>query len=189
MIELVVEKFDSSKKIQKEFIRNNADLVKKIILLLETTFKKGGKLLLIGNGGSAADAQHLAGEFVNKLIFERTPLPVIALTTDTSILTAIANDIDYKNIFARQISAVGKKGDVIFAYSTSGNSPNILEAVEVAKKMGLTTVGFTGEKGKLKDMADIPVMVPSDKTPRIQEVHYILGHIICEILESSMFKQ
>ena len=188
MLKQIVEKFESSYLIQQEFIRNNAVLVEKIILLLEDTFKKGGKLLLCGNGGSAADAQHLAGEFVNKMIFERIPLPAIALTTDTSVLTSIANDIAYKSIFSRQITALGKVGDIIFAYSTSGNSPNILEAVEVGRKMGIVTIGFTGEKGKLKDIVDYTVMVPSKETPRIQEVHYILGHTICELLESKMFK-
>jgi D-sedoheptulose 7-phosphate isomerase len=184
----IVDKFNTSCIVQQEFIKNNSVLVEKIILLLLDTFKKGRKLLLLGNGGSAADAQHLAGEFVNKIRFVREALPAIALTTDIAVLTSIANDIDYKSIFSRQVSAIGKEGDVIFAYSTSGNSPNVLDAVEVGRKMGLITVGFSGDKGNLKDIVDYAVMVPSTETPRIQEVHYIMGHIICEIVESLMFK-
>jgi len=183
----IVEKFDSSCLVQQNFIKDNATFVEKIILLLENSFKNGGKLLLCGNGGSAADAQHLAGEFVNKIVFEREPLPAIALTTDISVLTSIANDIDYKTIFSRQIRSIGKKGDILFAYSTSGNSPNILESVEIARKLEMITVGFSGERGKLKDLVDYAVIVPSKETPRIQEVHYILGHIVCELLESHMF--
>jgi len=189
MIKQITSKFDASYHAQYQFIRDNAVLVEKIIILLQNRFEAGGKLLLIGNGGSAADAQHLAGEFVNKIIFERPPLPAIALATDTSVLTAIANDIDYKYVFARQISAIGREGDILFAYSTSGSSPNILEAVEVGRKMGIITVGFSGARGSLKGMVDYAIVVPSEETPRIQEVHYILGHVICETLESLMFKQ
>jgi D-sedoheptulose 7-phosphate isomerase len=187
MLQLLFSKFESSRKAQDDFIHNSSEVIIKIINLLEQTFKSGNKLLLCGNGGSASDAQHLAGEFVNKILFERSPLPAIALTTDTAVLTSIANDVDYKSIFSKQIQALGKKDDVLFAYSTSGNSPNIIEAVNTAKSMQLKTVGFTGIKGKLKDIVDIPVMVPSSETPRIQEVHYIIGHVICELIEASLF--
>lgn len=187
MLHQIAKKFETSKKVQEEFIRNNMNVVLKIIDLLLETFKSGGKLILFGNGGSAADAQHLAGEFVNKILIERNPLPAIALTTDTAVLTSIANDVDFKFIFSKQIEALGKKGDVVFAFSTSGNSPNVLEAIDVAKKMGLSTIGFSGISGKLKKIVDIPVMVPSAETPRIQEVHYILGHVICEMVEASIF--
>jgi len=187
MIKNIIEKFDTSYRIQQEFILNNADLIERIVCVLEESFIKGGKLLLCGNGGSAADVQHLAGEFVNRMLFDRNPLPAIALTTDISILTAIANDFDYKYIFSRQVEAIGKKGDVIFAYSTSGNSNNVLEAINTCKNIGITSFGFSGNKGKLKNIVDYPVTVQSGETPRIQEVHYILGHVIIEILEAKMF--
>jgi D-sedoheptulose 7-phosphate isomerase len=189
ILKQIVGRFDDSVVVQQVFIKNNSVLVEKIILLLLDTFKKGKKLLLFGNGGSATDAQHLAGEFVNKIRFPREALPAISLTSDVAVMTSIANDIDYKSIFSRQVGAIGKEGDVMFAYSTSGNSPNVLDAVEVGRKMGLITVGFSGDKGKLKDIVDYAVSVPSMETPRIQEVHYIMGHIICEIVESLMFKQ
>lgn len=152
------------------------------------TLNAGGKILLAGNGGSAADAQHIAGEFVSRFNFDRPGLPAIALTTDTSILTAIGNDYGYEKLFSRQIQALANKGDVLFCYSTSGESPNILIACEEAKRKGLIVVGLTGNRrGKIVEMCDILLEVPSDNTPHIQEGHLVLGHIICGQIEKSIF--
>ena len=153
------------------------------------TFKQGGKVILAGNGGSAADAQHIAAEFVNQLCFDRPALSSIALTTDTSILTAIGNDRGYKEIFSRQIEANGQSGDIFIAISTSGNSENLLEALKVCKKKHIISVGWTGESGgKMKDLCDHCLCVPSVETPRIQEAHILIGHIICAIVENTLFK-
>jgi D-sedoheptulose 7-phosphate isomerase len=151
--------------------------------------RTGGKILLAGNGGSAADAQHIAGEFVSRFAFDRPGLPAIALTTDTSILTAIGNDYGYEKLFTRQIQALGNKGDIFIGYSTSGKSPNILRAFEEARTRGLVCVGFTGNRGgPLRDLCDYLLEVPSTDTPKIQEGHLVLGHIICGLVESNLFK-
>ena len=151
--------------------------------------KQGNKILLAGNGGSAADAQHIAGEFVSRFLFDRPGLPAIALTTDTSVLTAIGNDYGYEKLFARQIQALAQPGDVFFAYSTSGNSPNILKALQEAKAMNVTTVGLTGNrKGAMNAGCDYLLEVPSSETPKIQEGHLVLGHIICGLVEEGIFK-
>lgn len=153
-------------------------------------FRNGHKLLLAGNGGSAADAQHLAAEFVNKFNFDRPGLPALALTTDTSILTSVGNDSSFQKIFARQISALGKEGDVFIAISTSGKSSNLVEAMKTAKLKEVITIGMTGASGGLmKELCDICIRVPSDETPRIQEAHILLGHIICSIVEEELFGQ
>jgi D-sedoheptulose 7-phosphate isomerase len=152
--------------------------------------KHGGKLLLAGNGGSAADAQHIAGELVSRFAFDRPGLPAIALTTDTSILTAVGNDYGFEQLFARQVQAHGNKGDVFIGYSTSGKSPNILRAFEVARGRGLTCVGLTGNRGgAMLDLCDFLLEVPSSETPKIQEGHLVLGHIICGLVESAIFKE
>ena len=149
----------------------------------------GNKLLFAGNGGSAADCQHMAGEYVSRFLIERNGLPAIALTTDTSILTAIGNDYGYEMVFSRQIEALGRKGDLLFVYSTSGNSQNILKAVEIAKKMGISVVGMTGlNKGKLDTMCDFIFKTPSIRTPQIQEGHLIAGHAICALVEKQFFQ-
>jgi len=151
--------------------------------------KGGGKVLLAGNGGSAADAQHVAGEFVSRFAFDRPGLPAIALTTDTSILTAIGNDYGFEKLFARQVQAHGNKGDMFIAYSTSGTSPNILHALEEARKMGIICVGLTGNRGgPMREMCDYLLEVPSSVTPKIQEGHLVLGHIFCGLVENAMFK-
>jgi len=151
-------------------------------------FESGGKILLAGNGGSAADAQHIAGEFVSRFAFDRPGLPAIALTVDTSILTAIGNDYGYERLFARQIQALGRRGDVLIAYSTSGNSPNIHAALEQANYLGMISVGLTGKKqGRMKDMCNYLIEVPSSYTPRIQEGHLVIGHILCGLVESTIF--
>ena len=149
----------------------------------------GNKLLFVGNGGSAADCQHMAGEYVSRFLIDRNGLPAIALTTDTSILTAIGNDYGYEMVFSRQIEALGRKGDLLFAYSTSGNSQNILKAIETAKKMGISVVGMTGlNRGKLDTMCDFIFKTPSKRTPQIQEGHLIAGHAICALVEKQFFQ-
>ena len=151
--------------------------------------KNKGKILICGNGGSAADSQHFAAELISKFKLERKALPAIALTTNTSIITAISNDYEFKNIFSRQIKALGQKNDILFAISTSGNSENILEAVKQAKKQHIFTIGLTGEPGgKMKTLCDISLQVPSKNTPRIQESHILIIHIICELIEKHFKK-
>jgi D-sedoheptulose 7-phosphate isomerase len=150
--------------------------------------KQGGKILLAGNGGSAADAQHIAGELVSRFNFDRPGLAAVALTTDTSILTAIGNDYGYERLFARQIEALGRRGDVFIAYSTSGKSPNVLEALRVARERGLVCIGFTGNReAPMPAMCDHVLATPSADTPKIQEGHLVLGHILCSLIESSLF--
>jgi D-sedoheptulose 7-phosphate isomerase len=152
------------------------------------SLKNNGKILLAGNGGSAADAQHIAGEFVSRFMFDRPGLSAITLTTDTSILTAIGNDYGYEKLFARQVQALGRKGDVLIAYSTSGKSPNILEALKAAKAADVVTIGFTGNRGgPMHDLCNYTLAVPSPDTPKIQEGHLVLGHILCGIVEQTLF--
>jgi len=149
--------------------------------------QNSGKILVCGNGGSAADAQHFVAEFIGRFYFDRQPLPAIALTTDTSILTCVANDYSYDEVFSRQVSALGSSGDVLIAISTSGNSQNVINAVHAAKKNGCKTVLLTGKKGgKLDDLCDVVIAVPSDDTPRIQEMHLFVEHMICELAESAL---
>lgn len=150
--------------------------------------KQGNKLLFMGNGGSAADSQHLAGEMVSRFAFDRPGLPAFALTTDTSVLTAIGNDYGYDLLFARQVEAVGRAGDILFGFSTSGKSPNILKALDRARALGLTTVGMTGNRGEaIVGMCDHVIEIPSPSTPKIQEGHIIAGHIICGLIEEALF--
>lgn len=150
--------------------------------------RAGHKLLLCGNGGSAADAQHWAGELVSRFHYDRPGLPAIALTTDTSILTAIGNDYGYDRSFARQVEALGQQGDVLFAISTSGNSKNVVAAIEAARARGMPVVGFTGEGGgEMAGLCDLCLRIPSASTPRIQEGHEVLGHAICAMIEATMF--
>jgi D-sedoheptulose 7-phosphate isomerase len=151
--------------------------------------KQGGKILLAGNGGSAADAQHIAGEYVSRFAFDRPGLPAIALTTDTSILTAIGNDYGYEKLFSRQVQALGNPGDILIGYTTSGKSPNILNAFREARNKGMTCVGMTGNRGgPLAELCDYLLEVPSGETPKIQEGHLVLGHILCGLVENAIFK-
>lgn len=153
-----------------------------------TCMQTGGKILLAGNGGSAADAQHIAGEFVSRFAFDRPGLPAIALTVDTSILTAIGNDYGYEKLFTRQVQALGNKGDVFIGYSTSGKSPNIIGAFKEARSKGLVCIGLTGNRGGLMlELCDHLLAVPSADTPKIQEGHLVLGHILCGLVEQAMF--
>ncbi|WP_277344958.1 D-sedoheptulose 7-phosphate isomerase [Metapseudomonas otitidis] len=151
--------------------------------------KNGGKILLAGNGGSAADAQHIAGEFVSRFAFDRPGLPAIALTVDTSILTAIGNDYGYEKLFARQVQALAQKGDVFIGYSTSGRSPNVLRAFEEARAKDMICIGLTGARGgPMRELCDYLLEVPSSETPKIQEGHLVLGHILCGMVENVIFK-
>jgi len=153
------------------------------------SLRQGGKVLLCGNGGSAADSQHIAAEFVNRFRMERRPLPAIALTTDTSILTAIANDYSYEEVFSKQVAALGSRGDVLIGISTSGSSGNVVSALETARKMGLVTVGFTGARGeKMEGLCDLLLRASTNDTPRIQEFHIFVAHVICDLVERSMFE-
>lgn len=152
-------------------------------------FKSGRKVLLFGNGGSAADSQHIAAEFMNRFQIERPPLPAIALTTDTSVLTSISNDYAFDEVFSKQVKALGKKGDIAIGISTSGNSANVLKAFRAAKKMGMVTIAITAEGGKMASNADIPLAVPSRSIPRIQEAHIAIGHILCDLTDTLLFRQ
>ena len=162
--------------------------VERVVAACCAALRAGNKILFAGNGGSAADAQHLAGELVSRFKFDRPGLAALALTTDTSILTAIGNDYGYDRVFARQVSAVGAPGDVLIAISTSGRSPSILRALEEAKRNGLVTVGFTGANGRdMEPLCQHCIRVPAMETPKIQEGHIALGHIVCGLIECELF--
>lgn len=166
------------------------DLLNRVAGELIQAYRAGKKTLIAGNGGSAADAQHIAAEFVSRFYFDRPALASIALTTDTSALTAIGNDYGYELLFSRQIEANGQPGDFYIAISTSGNSKNVIKSLESAKKLGIKTIGLTGRSGgKMKDMVDYWIGVPSDETPRIQECHILIGHILCAAVEKELFEK
>lgn len=175
----------------KEKVINDPVLVATIQQLTEqivAAFNRGNKVLFCGNGGSAADAQHLAAEFSGRFYTDRNPLPSEALHCNTSYLTAVANDYGYEFVYSRLLKGMGKEGDILVGLSTSGNSGNIIKAFELARTMGITTVGFTGETGgKMKELSDLLVNVPSNDTPRIQECHITIGHIVCQLVEAILF--
>ncbi len=184
----VIEAFEESAAVKRQFVEKNRQAIVDLATRIADSFSHGRKLLLFGNGGSAADAQHLAAEFVNRFMIERPPLPALALTTDTSIITSIGNDYDYSEIFSKQIKALGSEGDIAIGISTSGNSPNIIKAIEAAKAQGILTVGFTGKDGgKVAEMVDMLFNVESKTTARIQETHITLGHVICELVDQILF--
>ena len=188
MENIIQKRFKESTEVQNRFLKENLSRLLDVIKLISHCFEAGNKLFFFGNGGSAADAQHLAAEFVNRYIMDRPPLPAIALTTDTSILTSISNDFSFSEVFAKQLKALGKEGDVAVGISTSGTSPNIIKAFEVAKEMGMKTIALTGnDGGSLVKIADVSLVVPSSSTPRIQEVHILIGHILCELVEHYLF--
>ncbi len=177
-------------RLKDTFINDNLGKVVDVVEALTGALKAGNKILLFGNGGSAADAQHLAGEFVNRFLIERPPLPAIALSTDTSVITSISNDYDFSEIFSKQIRAIGQAGDVAWGISTSGASPNVIKALETAKKIGMITIGFTGKDGgAIAGMVDHSLNVASASTPRIQEVHITVGHAICEMIDFKLFQK
>ena len=177
----------------KELLLRNSELVSTLATvseLLVDTFRKGNKVILFGNGGSAADAQHIAAEFVGRFAFDRPALPALALSVNTSCVTAIGNDYGFDQVFSRQIEALAHPEDVAIGISTSGNSPNVLQAVKAAKKLGLYTVGLTGcTGGKLRTAVDYCICAPSSETPRIQECHILVGHIVSELVEQTIFHE
>jgi D-sedoheptulose 7-phosphate isomerase len=180
---------ESAETKQKIFSECKNDILKAVELLVDC-FKKGNKLLLCGNGGSAADCQHIATELMIRLShhIQRPALPAIALTTDTSNLTAGGNDIGFENVFARNVEGLGDEGDILLAISTSGNSPNVIKAVEMAHKKGMKVISFLGGNGgKLKPLVDLPIIIPSSNTQRIQEGHITVAHIICELVEEELY--
>jgi D-sedoheptulose 7-phosphate isomerase len=180
----IATEIETSIQVKRRVITEQTSVLDEIAQLLIETLRGGKKVLIFGNGGSAADSQHIAAELVSRFRRERGALPAIALTTDTSILTSIANDYSFENVFSRQIEALGQKGDVALGISTSGNSPNVLRGITTAKEKRLMTIGFTGEDGgKLKDCVDLCFRVPSQSTARIQEAHITVAHALCEIIE------
>ena len=189
-IKMILEQVDELTQVNQKMFSDKLLISKlaEVSSICINTFKKDGKLLIAGNGGSAAEAQHFAGELVSRFHFDRPALSAIALTTDSSILTAIGNDYGYEDVFARQIQAHGRSGDVFIAISTSGNSANILKAIQTAKAIGLVVIGLTGRSGgKMKDMCDVCLCAPSDSTPRIQECHLFFEHTLCACIEESLF--
>lgn len=183
-----IQAFNESAEVKLKFVREHADRIVTVAKLIAQAFREGHKVLLFGNGGSATDASHIAAEFVGRYHRTRSPLPAIALGADQAALTCIANDWEYAEIFARQLRALGQKGDVAIAISTSGNSPNVLRAAEAARELDLVTVAWTGGRGgKLAGLVDHPFVVPSTVTARIQESHITLGHVLCEMVEEEFF--
>ncbi len=164
---------------------NNVILAAKTIAM---AYARGNKVLICGNGGSAADAQHIAGELVNRFLFDRPPLPAIALSTDTSILTAIGNDFGFEHVFSKQVRALGKSGDILIGISTSGNSQNVIQAFNVARSMNITTMGIMGSGGKLAELSDILLAVPHPSTPVVQEVHLSIEHLLCRLIDYYLFE-
>ncbi len=190
MEDYIIKIFRESEQAKEAFLNENLNRIVAIVEAITAALTAGNKILLFGNGGSAADAQHLAAEFVNRFIIERPPLPAIALTTDTSVITSIGNDYDFSEIFSKQIRAIGNKGDIAWGISTSGTSLNVVKGLEAAKKAGLVTIGLTGrDGGDVGKMADFHLNVSSNSTPRIQEVHITVGHVICEMVDFKLFQR
>jgi D-sedoheptulose 7-phosphate isomerase len=190
MKDKILKAFEESINVKEKFAEEkNLDKIIEVAKAIANAFNDGKKLILFGNGGSSTDASHIAAEFTNRFKKDRPGLPAIALNTDMAVITSIANDYDFSEVFAKQLKALANEGDVVIAISTSGNSPNILKAMDVAKKKKLTTIAFTGLKGeKLASKATYTFIVPSDNTPRIQETHITLGHIICQMVEEILFE-
>lgn len=173
---------------KQDFYRDHRQQLFLLVDWVVACFRAGNKLMICGNGGSAADAQHLAAEFVNRFLINRAPLPAIALTTDTSILTSVGNDFSYDDIFAKQVEALGKSGDILLGISTSGNSPNVVRACDAAKKIGVRTVVLTGGSGgRLAGEAELALTVPGAKTPHIQEAHLWIEHMLCWLVDERLF--
>jgi D-sedoheptulose 7-phosphate isomerase len=189
MKNLILSILEAGITAKRSCVESNVDTLIRAADMLTTCLAAGGKVLIFGNGGSAADAQHLAAEFINRYQVERPPLAAIALTTDTSVLTSIGNDYHFDDIFLKQIRALGKKGDIAWGLSTSGNSPNVVKAVKAAQKMGMSTIGMTGRGGELGKCAEIVFAVDSDTTARVQETHITLGHILCELVERKLYPE
>ena len=189
MENIILDILNESLRVKKETIQSQIDTIQNAVEVLVNCLKSGNKILIYGNGGSAADAQHIAAEFVNRFNFDREPLAALALTTDTSVITSIGNDYDYNQIFSKQIKAIGKEKDVAWGISTSGNSGNVVNAAMEAKGIGMTTIGMTGRGGKLATHSDLLFIVPSDSTARIQETHITISHILCDLVERRYFQE
>jgi D-sedoheptulose 7-phosphate isomerase len=186
---LIISQLQESAEL-KLSMKAQVDTIYQIALIIETCLRSGGKVLLMGNGGSAADAQHIAGELMGKFRLHRSPLPALALTTNISVLTAIANDYDYTQVFSRQVEGLAEQGDVVIGFTTSGKSKNILEAFRVAKRKRAISIGFCGQNTELMfENTDCILSVPSDDTPRIQEIHLTIGHILCDLVEKALFRE
>jgi D-sedoheptulose 7-phosphate isomerase len=184
----VIQVFEESAEIKRQFARTHAEKIARVAGLIGRAVRDGYKVLLFGNGGSATDASHIAAEFIGRYHRDRAPLPALALATDMAAITCIANDYGYDEVFARQILAHGRKGDIAIGISTSGNSPNVLKGVAAAREAGLLTIAWTGGTGgKLATMVDYAFVVPSAVTARIQESHATLGHVLCELIEDHVF--
>jgi D-sedoheptulose 7-phosphate isomerase len=189
MKDKILKAFEESAAVKDKFVKENVDSIVGASKLIADAFTDGKKLLLFGNGGSATDASHIAAEFVNRFKRDRPGLPAIALNTDVAVLTSIANDYDFSEIFARQLKSLSEEGDVVLAISTSGNSGNVLKAMEVARRRKLRTIVFTGSKGeKFAAKAEFGFVVPSENTPRVQETHITLGHVLCQMVEEILFE-
>ena len=183
----IEDRLKESAKLKETIAESNIAEIKSIAEIIIDAYRKGGKVVLFGNGGSAADAQHIAAELVGKFLLKRQAFPAIALNTNASIVTAIANDYSYDEVFSRQVEALVIDKDVVIGISTSGNSKNVVDAIALAKKKGAKTIGLTGgDGGELAKIAELTLIVPSDSTPRIQEAHITIGHIICEIVEREL---
>jgi D-sedoheptulose 7-phosphate isomerase len=190
MHDYIVNVFKESNRVKDIFLNENLGKIAQVVEVVTAALKAGHKILLFGNGGSAADAQHIAGEFVNRFLIERPPLPAIALTTDTSVMTSISNDYDFSDVFSKQIRAIGQAGDIAWGMSTSGSSPNCVKAFEAAKKVGMITIGLTGKDGgEIARMVDYSLNVSSGNTPRIQEAHITASHVICELVDVKLFQK
>ncbi len=186
----IIRSFKEGNELKEVFLNENLGRIVRVVEAVTAALQAGNKVLLFGNGGSAADAQHLAAEFVNRFMIERPPLPALALSTDTSVLTSIGNDYDFSEIFSKQIRALGQEGDIAWGISTSGKSPNVLRALETAKKKGLVTIGLTGrDGGDIARVADHWLNVSSQNTARVQEVHITVGHVICEMIDYKLFQR
>ncbi|MDP2729800.1 MAG: D-sedoheptulose 7-phosphate isomerase [Dehalococcoidales bacterium] len=185
----IISRLKESIRVKEALAQDKIDEIDRLVELILETYKRGGKVVLLGNGGSAADAQHIAGELVGQFKLRRQALPAIALTTNTSVLTAIANDYGYESVFSRQVEALVNERDIVIGISTSGNSPNVIEAIKLAKTKGARTVALTGGSGgRLGEVADLVLMAPSDNVARIQEAHITIGHIVCELVEEEVGK-
>jgi D-sedoheptulose 7-phosphate isomerase len=190
MIERIQQIARESIETKRRFFDSHADVVARAADVLIETIRGGGKILIFGNGGSAADAQHIAAELVNRLNYDRPPIAAIALTTDTSILTSVANDAAFADLFERQVRALGRAGDAVIAISTSGNSPNVLKAVETARELGIKIIALAGRNGgRLAPLADVALVVETDSTQRVQETHITIAHILCELIEDALYPQ
>lgn len=184
----ILKAFEESISVKDKFAKKNAGAIAEVSKMIADAFNDGKKLLLFGNGGSGTDASHIAAEFVNRFKRERPGLPALSLNTDMAVITSIANDYDFSEVFARQLKSLAVEGDVVIAITTSGASANVVKAMEVARKRKLKTIVFTGSKGeKFAAKADYAFVVPSDNTPRIQETHITLGHVLCQMVEEILF--